>query len=113
MGNRYTDPVRGRISPDIRAALQPLRPVIHGPQNETSLTASSTRRHGNAVTTARRPAKSTTKSAHRNANANRGESTPRASRLPTSTSPSPADTHPPHHRSPIAVELLDVSAHRK
>jgi hypothetical protein len=79
MGNQYTYPVRGRIGPDIRAALQPLRPVTHGPETETSLTASSTRRYGNAVTTARRSAKSTTKSAHRNANANRGESAPRAS----------------------------------
>ena len=44
MGNEYTYPVRGRISPDIRAALQPLRSVTHGPETETSLTASSTRR---------------------------------------------------------------------
>jgi hypothetical protein len=44
MGNEYTFRVRGRISPDILAALHPLRPVIHGPETETSLTANSTRR---------------------------------------------------------------------
>ena len=32
MGNEYTFRVRGPISPDIRAALQPLRPVTHGPE---------------------------------------------------------------------------------
>lgn len=34
MGNEYTFWVRGRISPDILAALHPLRPVVLGPQTE-------------------------------------------------------------------------------
>lgn len=34
MGNEYTFRVRGRISPDILAALHPLRPVVHGPETE-------------------------------------------------------------------------------
>jgi len=34
MGNEYTFWVRGRISPDILAALHPLRPVVLGPETE-------------------------------------------------------------------------------
>ena len=34
MGNEYTFRVRGRISPDILAALHPLRPVVLGPETE-------------------------------------------------------------------------------
>jgi len=34
VGNEYTFWVRGRISPDILAALHPLRPVVLGPETE-------------------------------------------------------------------------------
>ena len=34
MGNEYTFWVRGRISPDILAALHPLRPVVLGRETE-------------------------------------------------------------------------------
>jgi len=34
MGNEYTFPVRGRICPDILAALHPLRPLVHGLETE-------------------------------------------------------------------------------
>jgi hypothetical protein len=34
VGNEYTFWVRGRISPDIVAALHPLRPVVLGPETE-------------------------------------------------------------------------------
>lgn len=34
MSNEYTFWVRGRISPDILAALHPLRPVVLGPETE-------------------------------------------------------------------------------
>ena len=34
MGNEYTFWVRGRISPEILAALHPLRPVVLGPETE-------------------------------------------------------------------------------
>ena len=34
MGNEYTFRVRGRLSPDILAALHPLRPVVLGPETE-------------------------------------------------------------------------------
>jgi hypothetical protein len=34
VGTEYTFRIRGRISPDILAALHPLRPVVLGPETE-------------------------------------------------------------------------------
>jgi hypothetical protein len=34
VGNEYTIRVRGRICPDILAALRPLRPIVLGPETE-------------------------------------------------------------------------------